>query len=329
VRNRLAASAPAFAVALVFIATAAGAQSYPNRPIRIVVPYPPGNASDTVSRMLGDQLLKRLGQQIVVDNRPGASGGIGARLVARSTPDGYTLLMTSTSFTINTAITANLMYDVEKDFASVAMVASGGGMVLLTRPDFPAKSVRELVELLKRDPGKYNYAHVGRGTIQHLTMESFLAATGTNATAVSYKGSVQALTDMVGGQIHVMFDPRGSSLAFVESGKVRMMAITSEERSALDPDVPTARESGVPALKQWSVRGWTGLLAPAKTPQAIVDRLNKEVVDALRTPEIAERLKRQRMEALPPLSPQGARDFLLADMRRWQTAATAAKLEKE
>lgn len=327
IRYRLVVGA--MATALAFVANTASAQTYPNRPIRIVVPYPPGNASDTVSRMLGEHLVKRLGQQIVVDNRPGASGGIGARTVARATPDGYTLLMTSTSFTINTAITADLMYDVEKDFEPIAMVSSGGGMVLLTRPDFPAKNVRELIDLLKRDPGKYNYAHVGRGTIQHLTMESFLAATGTAATAVAYKGSVQALTDMVTGQIHVMFDPRGSSLAFVESGKVRMMAITSEQRSTMDPEVPTARESGVPGLKEWSVRGWVGLLAPAKTPAAIVQRLNKEVVDALKTPEMVERLRRQRMEPLPALTPEGTREFLLADMRRWQAAAKAAKIEKE
>lgn len=305
------------------------AQSYPSKPIKIIVPYPPGNASDTMSRIIGDQLAKRLGQPIVVENRPGATGGIGAQAVARSAPDGHTLLMTSTSFTINTALTKNLMYDVEKDFDPVAMVSTGGGLVLLVPSDSPVNTVGQLVELLKKSPGTLNYAHVGRGTIQHLTMESFLSATATKATEVPYKGSVQGLTDLASGQVQMMFDGQGSSLPFVQAGKLKPIAISSDERARTYPNVPTASESGIPGLKNWRVSGWVALLAPAKTPVAILNRLNQEVLDILKMPEVVERMRGQKQEAFAPYNVDRTREFLFSDIGRWQSAATAARLEKE
>ncbi len=305
------------------------AQSYPSKSIKIVVPYPPGNASDTMSRIVGDQLFKRLGQPVIVDNKPGASGGIGAQAVARAAPDGYTLLMTSTSFTINTALTKKLMYDVEKDFEPVAMISTGGGMVLLVPTDAPFNSVAELVDAMKKSPGKLNYAHAGRGTIQHLTMESFLAATGTKATEVGYKGSVQGLTDLASRQVDVMFDAQGSSQAFVQGGRLKILAVSSEKRSPNYPQVPTAAESGIPSLKDWSVTGWVALLAPAKTPRPILEQLNREVIEILKMPEVKERASGQKMQAFEPYNVDRTREFLRADMKNWQSAAGAAKLEEE
>lgn len=317
------------ALALTAVCTGALAQAYPERAIKIIVPFPPGNASDTMARLVGEQLSKRFGQPVVVDNRTGVSGGLGAQLVAKSAPDGYTLLMTSTSFTINTALTANLLYDYDKDFEPVALITTSGGVLLLAPKDFPANNVAQLIEVLKANPGKYNYAHVGRGTIQHLTMESFLALTGTKVVPVAYKGSVQGLTDMASGQVQLMFDARGSAIPFVQSGRVKMLAITSEQRWANFKDMPTVMESGVPALKNWQVGGWVGLLAPAKTARPIVDRLNKEVVEILRLPDITKTLAQQNMEAMPSFGPERVREFLRSDAARWQAAATAAGLPKE
>lgn len=310
-------------------ASAALSQAYPTRPIKIIVPYPPGNASDTMSRIVGDELGKRLGQPVVVENKPGVSGGLGAQTVARSAPDGYTLLMTSTSFTINPAVTKSLMYDADKDFEPVAMVSTGGGMALLVPRESPYNSVNELVDAMAKNPGKLNYAHVGRGTIQHLTMESFLAATGSKATEVAYKGSVQALTDLASGHVQMMFDPQGSSLPFVQSGKVKLLAITSEKRSPNYPDVATVGESGIPALKDWVVKGWVGLLAPAKTPAPVLEKLNREVVDILKMPAVLERMAGQKMESFAPYGVERTREYLRADRVNWQNAANAAKLEKE
>lgn len=316
-------------LAFVTCTSLAMAQSYPSKTIKIIVPYPPGNASDTMSRIVGDQLSKRLGQPVIVDNKPGATGGIGAQMVARAAADGYTLLMTSTSFTINTALTKKLMYDVEKDFDPVAMISTGGGLALLVPGDSPFNSVAQIVDAMKKNPGKLNYAHVGRGTIQHLTMESFLAATGSKATEVGYKGSVQGLTDLASKQVDLMFDAQGSSLAFVQSGRLKMLAVTSEKRSSNYPQVPTAAESGIPGLKDWSVTGWVGLLAPAKTPRPVLEQLNREVIEILKLPEVKQRTAGQKMEAFAPLNVDKTREFLHADIKNWQSAADAAKLEKE
>lgn len=318
----------AAALCLGFAAMPAAAQ-FPERTVTIVTPFPPGNASDIIARLIGEQLSKRIGQNVIVDNKPGASGGIGAQAVARAKPDGHTLLMTSTSFTINTALTANLLYDPQREFDPVALATSSGGLLLMVPVDFPANNVVELVALLKKNPGKYNYGHAGRGTIQHLTMESFLAVTGTSAAAIGYKGSVQALTDMVGGQIDLMFDARGSATPFLQSGKLKAIAISSDVRSPAFANVPTVAESGLPGTAKWSVRGWVGMLAPAKTPKPVLDRLNREVTEILQSREFASRIAALNMEILPPSTPESVREFLRTDMQRWQASAKAANLQKE
>ncbi len=307
----------------------AAAQPYPARPIRVIVPFPPGNSSDIAARTIGDVLAKRLGQSIVVDNRPGATGFIGAGMVAKAPADGHTLLMTSTSFTISTAITASLPYDVLRDFDPVVRVGGSGGMVLIVHPNFPADNLRDFVALLKKSPGKFHYAHIGRGTIQHLTMEMFLATIGAEVSGVPYKGSVQALNEIIGGQVAMMFDSQSSGATFVQGGRVKAIASTGERRSVRTPNVPLMTESGVPAAEKFVVQGWVGMLAPAKTPRAIVRRLNEEIQAITQTPEMKERLLSQGLEVAPAHPAEKFGEFLREDVARWSAAAAAAKLAKE
>jgi tripartite-type tricarboxylate transporter receptor subunit TctC len=317
------------ALSVGWAASSACAQGFPNKPITIVVPFPAGNASDVAARAVGEELGRKLGQPVVVENKTGATGTIGASFVAKSAPDGHTLLMTSTSFAISTALVANLPYRPMQDFEPVFQVGGSGGMLLIVAPDFPAKSVGEFIDLARRNPGKYNYAHVGRGTIQHLTMEVFLAMTGLQIQPVAYKGSVQAITDIISGQIQVMFDSPSSSASFVDSGKVKALVSAADGRSVRLPNVPAVPESGLNELRDFRVGGWVGLLAPAKTPQAVIARLNEEVGAIVNAPAMKQRLLQGGLEVTPPHSPQQFGRFLEADMARWQTAATAAKIPKE
>jgi tripartite-type tricarboxylate transporter receptor subunit TctC len=320
----------AFAALLAGLAVAPiQAQTYPNRPVKIIVPYPPGNASDVAARTLGDELAKKLGQPVVVENRSGATGTIGAAAVAKSPPDGYTLLMTSTSFAISTALVASLPYNVATDFEPVVHVGGSGGMILVVNNSFPANNLAQFVDLVKKNPGKYSYAHIGRGTIQHLTMEVFLSMIGADVVAVPYKGSVQSITDIIGGQIPMMFDSPSSASSFIDGGKVKALTSSSEKRSSRLPNVPAVTESGVAALDNFRVGGWVGMLAPAKTPRAIVNRLNEELVKIMQIPEVKQRLYSQGLEVVPEHPPEKFGEFLKADMARWQAAATAAKIPKE
>ena len=317
------------ALVLACVSGAAQAQSFPSKPVTFVVPFPAGNASDVAARALGEELGRRLGQPIVVENRTGATGTIGASFVAKSAPDGHTLLMTSTSFAISTALVANLPYRPTQDFEPVVQVGGSGGMLLIVAPDFPAKTLAEFIDLAKRNPGKFNYAHVGRGTIQHLTMEVFLSMTGLQIQPVPYKGSVQAITDIISGQIQVMFDSPSSSASFVDGGKVRALTSAADARSVRLPSVPAVPESGVAELRDFRVGGWVGLLAPARTPAPIVKRLNEELVSIMNAPAMKQRLLQAGLEVGAPHSPEQFGRFLEADMARWQAAATAAKIPKE
>ena len=307
----------------------AQAQAFPTKPITMVVPFPAGNASDVAARALGEELARKLGQPVVVENKTGATGTIGASFVAKSPPDGHTLLMTSTSFAISTALVANLPYRPTQDFEPVLHVGGSGGMLLIVAPDFPARSLAEFVDLARRNPGKFNYAHVGRGTIQHLTMEVFLSMAGLQIQPVAYKGSVQAITDIISGQIQVMFDSPSSSASFVDSGKVRALTSAADARSVRLPSVPAVPESGLAELREFRVGGWVGLLAPAKTPEPVVKRLNEELGAIMNAPAMKQRLLQAGLEVVPAHPPSQFAAFLQADMARWQAAATAAKIPKE
>src|SRR5664279_1265564 len=264
------------------IALGASAQGYPTRPIRLVVPFPAGGTTDILARAVSQKLTEAFGQAVVVDNRPGAAGNIGSDLVAKSTPDGYTLLMgTVGTHAINPSLYAKMPYDHIKDFVPVVLVA-GVPNVLEVNTSVPVHSVNDLIKLAKDKPGQINFASSGAGTSIHLSGELFKTMAGVDMTHVPYKGSSPALTDLMGGQVQIMFDNLPSSLALIKAGKLRAIAVTSLKRSPALPDVPTISESGVPGFEASS---WFGVLAPAGTPAPIVARINSEVNKWLQSPE--------------------------------------------
>ncbi|MBM3531397.1 MAG: tripartite tricarboxylate transporter substrate binding protein [Alphaproteobacteria bacterium] len=317
------------ALALVVAAPVAG-QAYPSKTVRMIVPTAPGNAADITARLATERLTKRFGQPVIVENRPGgaATGAIAAVTVAKSPADGHTLLFTSTSFTINTAMFAQLPYDVEKDFDAVALTGEVG-MVLITAPNSPVSSVQQFVDAVKKDPGRYNYAIVGRGSIQHLTMELFLSAIGGQMVAVPYKGSANAMVDLMSGTIPFMFDALSSATSSVTSGRVKALAVGMTKRAAALPNVPAAAESGVPGLKNFEVIGWVGLVAPKGTPKAIIDTLNENVMRAVQEKDVKEKLATMGVEVPAPHPPERFRDFLRDQVAKWDAAARAAKLPRE
>jgi tripartite-type tricarboxylate transporter receptor subunit TctC len=306
----------------------AAAQKYPTKVIHVIAPFPPGNASDLVARIMADALGPKLGQTLVVENKPGASGTIGAVQVAKSAPDGHTLLMTSTSFSINTAVLKNMPYDIEKDFEPVALLA-WVPMVLVVNNDFPAKDLREFVDLVKKSPDKYSYGHVGKGSIQNLTMELFLATAKLQVVGVPYKGSSQAISDVVAGQIPFMFDATNSSMGMIKGGRVRPLVQSGTERFPGLETVPTAAETGVADVKGFLVTGWAGMLAPAGTPKPIVKRLNDEIAQVMQSPEVRDRYAKQGLQPYPPSSPERFAEYLRDQVKKWGAAASAAKIEKE
>jgi tripartite-type tricarboxylate transporter receptor subunit TctC len=315
-------------VAALAIAADAQAQPYPSRVVHIIAPYPGGQASDVAARILAEGLRSRLGQPVIVENRPGASGIIGATQVAKAPPDGHMLLMTSTSFAINTAVFANLAYDIEKDFKPVALLG-GAPMALVVNPDFPARTMADFVAQLRKSPGKYNFAHAGVGTIQNLTMELFLNTLGLQAVGVAYKGTPTALNDITAGHMPFMFDALSSSLGLIHAGRVRALMQTGTDPFPGLPEVPTANGTGVPALKDFTVVGWVGLLAPAGTPDVIVTRLNSEIAQVMREESVREQFAKLGLMAYPPTPPAHFADFLRTQIRNWSRAATLARIERQ
>lgn len=318
-----------FAAALC-LSGSAWAQSFPSKLVRIVVPTAPGNAADITARLVTERLSKRFGQAVIVENRPGgaATGALAAVAVAKSPADGHTLLFTSTSFTINTAMFAQLPYDVQKDFDAVALTGEVG-MVLITAPNSPVTTVNQLVDAIKKDPGKYNYAIVGRGSIQHLTMELFLSAIGGEMLAVPYKGSAPAMVDVMSGTIPFMFDALSSASTYVTSGRVRALAVGQQKRATALPNLPSMAETGIPALAKFEVIGWVGLVSPKGTPKPIIDVLNANVMEAVQEKEVKERLATMGVEVPAPHPPEQFGDFLRDQVKKWDAAARAAKLPRE
>ena len=277
--------------ALVAIATAsASAQTYPNKPIRLVVPFPPGGTTDILARDAGQVLTQTLGQSVVIDNRPGAAGNIGSDVVAKSPPDGYTLLMATVStHAINPGLYSKLPYDHIKDFAPVILVARVPN-VLEVNPAVPVNSVSDLIKLAKEKPGQINFASSGSGTSIHLSGELFKTMAGVNMVHVPYRGSAPALVDLVSGQVQVMFDNLPSSLPQINAGKLRAIAVTSAQRSPALPNIPTIAESGLPGFEATS---WFGIIAPAGTPPEIIAKLNAELDQWLQSPAGKELLLTQ------------------------------------
>jgi tripartite-type tricarboxylate transporter receptor subunit TctC len=254
------------------------AQSYPTKPVRIVVPYTPGGTVDIVARLIGERLTETLGRTFLIDNRAGASGNIGAELVAKASPDGYTLLMSSAApLAANPAFYPELRFQPLRDFAPIALIVIQPN-ILVVNPSLSARTVEELIALAKARPGMLNYGSAGVGNSQHMAAELFRSYTNVTMTHVPYKGGAGAIADLVGGKIDLLFEPIPGTIPYIRSGRLRALGVTTKERSAAFPDVPTIAESGLP---DYEYRGWIGLVAPAGTPSETVNLLHREVVKAL------------------------------------------------
>jgi tripartite-type tricarboxylate transporter receptor subunit TctC len=322
-RQRLVRTiAVAFGIAALALAVPSGAQSpaYPTKPVRLVVPFPPGGATDLIARDVAQKLSEVWGQSVVVDNRPGAGGNIGTELVAHAAPDGYTLEMgTVGTHAINASLYAKIPFDHVKDFAPVVLVA-GVPNVLEVNPSLPINSVQELIAYAKANPGKLNFASSGSGTSIHLSGELFKVMAGVEMTHVPYKGSSPALQDLIGGRVQLMFDNLPPSLPQIKAGKLRALAVTSATRAPALPDVPTISESGLPGFEASS---WFGILAPAGTPPAIIAKINGEVVKWLASPEGKEKLAAIGANAAGG-SPEDFARHIQAETAKWAKVVKAS-----
>jgi tripartite-type tricarboxylate transporter receptor subunit TctC len=309
---RLAMCCGTVAVAL----PVAHAQSYPNRPIRIIAQFTPGTSTDILARVIGQKLTESWGQQVVVDNRPGAGGVVGTELGAKAAPDGYTLTMAvSSGFGINPSLYSKLPYDAVRDFAPITNIALTP-QTLVANPGFAAKSVKEFVAVAKAKPGQINFASLGAGSTSHLTMEMFRSAAGIRLNHIPYKGSPAAHGELFSGQIPVMFDAIPAVLPHVKSGRLRGLGIGSAQRSPFLPDVPTIAESGFPGFE---AVGWIGIAAPAKTSPAILDKLHAEIVHIINTPEMKERLAALAFTPVGDTRQQFSA-FIKSEIARWGKA---------
>jgi tripartite-type tricarboxylate transporter receptor subunit TctC len=288
------------------------AQTYPTRQVRIVVPFPPGGTSDILARTIGARLSAPLGQPVVIENRPGAGGNIAADHVAKSAPDGYTLIMGTSSLAISQSLYKKLTYDLVQDFAPITQAVNYTNL-LVVHPSAGVKSVDELLQLARAKPGSLSYGTAGNGTPPHMTGELFKAYTSVNIVHIPYKGGAPAIADLIAGQIPMMFDNVPPLLPHVRAGKIQALAVTSLARIAVLPDVPTLHELG---LKDFDAVGWNGLLAPAGTPRDIVARLNTEVVRVLRIPEVRDQLTSQGADIVGN-SPEQFAAWIRAEVRKW------------
>ena len=300
-----------FVIALVVAKGGAFAQGYPNKAIRFVVPLSAG-AADTLARTIGAKLTESWGQQVVVENRPGAGTTIGTDLVAKAAADGYTFLMATFSHAVNATFYRKLPYDTLRDFATVTLVASAPN-VLVVHPSIPATSVREFIALARSRPGELNFASAGNGSSSHLAGELFKSLAGVNMLHVPYKGAAPAMTDLLGGHVHLTFDPLPSSLPHVKAGKLRALGVTSAKRSAAIPELATIAEAGVVG---YEISGWSGVLVAAGTPKEIVTQLNAEIVKILNIPEVKERFSGLGFETVGN-APEQFDAFIRAEITKW------------
>jgi tripartite-type tricarboxylate transporter receptor subunit TctC len=316
--------ATALALALITPAAVAAERSdYPTRPIRLIVPFAPGGSVDISSRIVAVPLTEILGQQVIVDNRAGGGGSVGATLVARATPDGYTLLAGSSgSVTANPAVYSNLPYDSTKDFKPISMI-NITPMAIITFTGLNVKSLQDLIALARSQPGKVTMASAGTGSSNHLAIELFQTLAGVKVLHVPYKGSGAALTELVGGQVQTMIDQIASSIAHVREGRVRILAVATLNRSSVLPNVPTADELG---LKGYEAASFTGILAPAGAPQAIVEKLYAAVLKAARAPAVTEKFK--DLAADPKTTtPEEFMTFIRNDIAKWKKVAQGANIK--
>ena len=306
------------------LAAGAGAQDYPNKPIRMIIPYPPGGGTDVVGRILNEPLSTALGQPIIIDNKGGAAGNVGTDIAAKAPADGYNILFTLSSHTINPKLYPKLPFDVEKDFVPISLSAMIP-QILVVHPSVPANTVQELIALAKAQPGKLNYASVGTGSPGHIAGELFKLKTGVDIVHVPYKGGGPAVTDTIGGQVQLLFVSMPAAWQHVKSGRLKAIAVTSAKRSVAAPDVPTIMESGVP---DFVVDSWYGALAPAKTPPAAVAKLQAAFAQALQNPQIREKLLLQGAEAAA-VTPAEFDRIIRDELAKWDYVIRAANIKPE
>ena len=311
-----------FLIPLVF-STLAAAQPYPARPVRLVIPFPPGGSNDVVGRAIGMQLAERLGQGVVIDNRGGAGGVIGTEQAAKSAPDGYTLLLISTAFPTSIAFN-RLPQDAMKSFAPVAMLGSGPALLVVPAAS-PASSVRDLLDLLRRKPGELNAAAAGIGSFQHMATELFRLQSKTDFVIVQYKGGGPALTDVIAGQVQMNLGSLVQMVPHVRSGKLKALGVSSTKRMAALPDVPTIAEAGLPGFE---VSNWWGILAPAGTPGAMIERLHKEITAILDSPETRKRFDLEGAEVVR-MKPAEFAAFVARETEKWTRVVKEAGIKAE
>ncbi len=286
--------------------------AYPNRPLRFIVPYAAGGNGDIVSRIIAQKLITQIGQQIVIDNRGGAGGNIGAELAARAAPDGYSIMLGTNTHVINMSLFAKLGYDIQRDFAPISL-ATSAPMVLILHPSLPAKTVKEFIALAKANPTKLNFGTGGSGSSAHVITELFKSMAGVQLTHVAYKGVAQATTDLIAGQIQVQFNSTSTALAHMQAGRVRALAVSTAARSSAAPGLPTIAESGLPGF---DASIWQGVFAPAKTPADIVARLNREIVAVLGAADVKEQLRVQGLDTLPS-TPEQFGTYVREEITKW------------
>lgn len=304
-------------------ATPSPAQEFPTRPVHIIVPNPPGGATDVLARVISEQLGTRLGQPVVVENRPGASGTVGSDLVAKARPDGHLMVMGhAASHATSPSMYRNLPYDPVTSFAPVTLVANVTN-VIIVNPSVPAKSVQELIAVAKASPGKLVFGSGGTGAITHLAGELFKQLAGVELRHVPYKGSSQAMTDLLGGHISLMFENLPGAVGHIRSGKVRPLAVLSQKRSSAVPDVPTVAEAGLPGAEAVS---WFGLLTTAGTPKEVVDKLNREIVAVIRKPEVQARMADVGAEAVGS-SPEEFGKLIRSERDKWGKVIKASNIQ--
>ena len=317
-----AALLAAAALAAPFAAQAQTGSDYPNKPIRLVVPYPPGGGTDVIARIVQERLQTLLGQPVLIDNRGGAAGSIGTEIVAKSPADGYTVLFTLSSHTINPAIYAKLSFDTEKDFAPVAMVASLP-QILVANTQFAPNTVAELVAMAKAKPGSIAFASVGNGSPGHLAGELLKLRTGTDMTHIPYRGGGPAVTDVMGGQVPLLWVSIPAAAQFVKAGKLKALAVSTTRRSAAFPDVPTMQEAGIP---DFDVDSWYAVFVPAKTPQPVIDKLNRVINAVVKLPDIRDKLLAQGSEGVGG-TPEQLGKVVTTELVRWQKLAKEANIK--
>lgn len=311
---------------LVAASVASQAQTWPERPVRLVVPFPAGGATDLVARVIAQRVSKDIGQQVIVDNKAGAGGTIGSAEAAKSTADGYTLLLTTSStHAISPHLMSKLPYDPIRDFTPIAHLADAASVLLVT-PSLPVKTMAELIDYAKKHPGELNYASSGNGTIVHLTTEAFKAQAGIFITHVPYKGTALAIPDVIAGSVQVLIDAIPSGMPHVKSDRLRALAVTGEKRSALAPELPTVAEAGLPGFSSVT---WFGLYAPRGMKPELVARVHEAFEKAAHAPDVVESLAKLGVEPSPPGSPAKFAAMVSADSQRWARIIRERKITIE